>query len=250
MKTLAADTAPKALVLAAGLGSRIRTVAGPLPKPLMPFAGAPILAHNLNWLSRSGVGQVWINLHYQPGMIRQAIGDGSAQQLRISYVYEPELLGTAGALANIAKVFDRAMLVVYGDNVVNFDLQDLVERHKASSAVATLALFDQARHLHTGIAGGRVLIDRTEQVIGFVEGAGGGAGLVNAGVYVVEPEVLDHIPRNRSVDFGHDVFPAMLQAGRTIRGHVIETAGYCLGLDTPESVAAGLRLLDQGRLPL
>jgi NDP-sugar pyrophosphorylase family protein len=85
----------------------------------------------------------------------------------------------------------------------------------------------------------------------FVEGGeAAGSSLVNAGVYLAEPSVLDLIPAGRLVDFGREVFPAMLAAGRRLQGHVIEDGGYCLGLDTPESYAAGRRLLAEGRLTL
>ena len=93
----------KALLLAAGLSSRIREVAGDLPKPLMPFAGAPVLAHNLRWLAGGGVREVWINLHYGAEQIRTAIGDGECFGLRTHYVHEPQLLGTAGASPTSAK---------------------------------------------------------------------------------------------------------------------------------------------------
>lgn len=240
----------RALVLAAGMGSRIRTVAGDLPKPLMPFGGAPILAHNLRWLAAGGVREVWINLHFAADAIRQAIGDGSAFGLEITYVHEPELLGTAGALANIAPVFDRGMLVVYGDNIVRCDLAILRARHSKAGAEATIALFDQCLHPHTGIAGGRVELTADGAVAAFVEGAGSPSTLVNAGVYVVESSLLDLIPTDRSVDFGRDVFPAMLAAHRALRGYVIDEAGFCLGLDTPESHAAGIKLLADGRIAL
>jgi NDP-sugar pyrophosphorylase family protein len=240
----------KALVLAAGMGSRIRSVAGDLPKPLMPFGDASILAHNLRWLAASGVREVWINLHFAADAIRAAIGDGAAFGLSVTYVYEPELLGTAGALANIAPAVEGAMLVVYGDNIVRCDLEALAARHRASGAETTIALFDQQRHAHTGIAGGRVELRADGRVNAFVEGAASSSSLVNAGVYVVEPSVLDLIPRGASVDFGRDVFPAMLTAGRALQGYVIDDAGFCLGLDTPESHAAGLRLLAEGRIAL
>ncbi len=238
----------KALLLAAGLGSRIRTVAGDLPKPLMPFAGAPVLAHNLRWLARGGVRRVWINLHYGADRIRAAIGDGEAYGLVIHYVYEPELLGTAGALANIADAVTEPMLVVYGDSLVRCDLEVLEDAHRSAGAEATVALFDRDRHPHTGIAGGRVLLDKAGRVTAFVEGAGSASGLVNAGVYAIEPSILDLIPHGRLVDFGRDVFPAMLDQGRALRGWVMGDAAYCLGLDTPESHAEGLRLLETGQV--
>lgn len=240
----------KALVLAAGLGSRIRDVAGDLPKPLLPFGGAPILVHNLRWLATSGVDQVWINLHYGADMIRVRIGDGSDFGLKVTFVFEPELLGTAGALGNIAAAMTETMLVVYGDSLVRFDLAALLAQHQATRAEATVALFDQDRHLNTGIAGGRVAIDQDQAITAFVEGPGAAqvSNLVNAGVYALEPSILNLIPGNASVDFGRDVFPAMLDAGRRLQAHLMDEAGICLGLDTPHSHAAGQRLLAQGRL--
>jgi NDP-sugar pyrophosphorylase family protein len=242
----------KALVLAAGLGSRIRTVAGGLPKPLIPFGGVPILAHNLRWLADAGVRECWINLHFAADAIRAEIGDGEAFGLRIHYVYEPELLGTAGALGNIRRVFDAPMLVVYGDNVVRCDLDALAARHYVRGSEATIALFDRDRHAHTGIAGGRVRLTADQAVERFLEGVGETSvdPLVNAGVYLVEPTILDLIPPSRAVDFGRDVFPAMLAARRGLDAYVIEDRGFCLGLDTPESYAAGVALLNEGRVSL
>lgn len=240
----------RALVLAAGVGSRIRAVAGDLPKPLIPFGGRPILAHNLQWLAAGGVREVWINLHFQPDMIREAVGDGSAFGLSVNYVYEPELLGTAGALANIAEAVGPGFLLVYGDNLLRFDLGALRRRHADAGAELTMALFDQDRHRHTGIAGGRVVVDEEGAVAGFVEGANAGSPLVNAGVYVLEPSVLDLIPPGGPVDFGRDVFPAMLAQGRRLMGHVLEPDGVCLGLDTPDSFAAGEALLASGAVTL
>ena len=234
----------RALVLAAGLGSRLRAIAGDLPKPLMPFGGAPVLAHNLRWLAGSGVGEVWINLHYAAEAITAQIGDGSAFGLTIHYVFEPELLGTAGALANIAGAVTGPIWVVYGDSLVRIDLAAMAAAHARTGAELTLALFDRDRHAHTGVAGGRVMAGADGRVSAFVEGADTALStLVNAGVYRVEPQVLDLIPRGRAVDFGHDVFPAMLASHRKLFAHTIEPEGYCLGLDTPESFAIGEQLL-------
>jgi len=242
----------RALVLAAGLGSRIRDVAGDLPEPLMPFGNAPILAHNLTWLAAAGIKDVWINLHYGADLIRSRMGDGSAFGLKIHYVYEPELLGTAGALKNIAHAVTGPMLVVYGDNVVRFDLDDLTRTHAQSGAEATVVVYDRDRHMNTGIAGGRVQIADDGAITRFVEGpeAARLSSLVNAGVYRIEPGLLDLIASGQAVDFGRDVFPAMLAKGRKLMAHVMDDAGVCLGLDTPESHAAGQSLLADGRLVL
>ena len=118
------------------------------------------------------MGEVWINLHYGADQIRAAIGDGGSFGLRVHYVFEPELLGTAGALANIAHVVNEPMLVVYGDSLVRCDLTTLEQAHRAARAEATVALFDRDRHPHTGIAGGRVRLDADSRVTAFIEGVG------------------------------------------------------------------------------
>lgn len=244
--------APKALVLAAGLGSRIRSVSE-APKPLMRFGDRPILGHTLAWLARAGVTCAIINLHYKAEAVRAAIGDGSAYGLSVTYAFEPELLGAAGALANIQALADWPMLVVYGDSLVRFDLAALQRTHAEAGAEATVALFDQRLHRHTGIAGGHVQLGADGRVLGFTEGgaaAPDGPALVNAGVYMVEKGVLDLIAPGRLVDFGRDVFPAMLAQGRPLHGHVLEPSGFCLGLDTPESWAEGRRLLREGAVAL
>ena len=242
----------KALVLAAGLGSRIREIAGELPKPLMPFGDDSILAHNLRWLSSAGIQEAWINLHYGADLIRGQIGDGSAFGLEVRYVYEPELLGTAGALKNISQAVTEPFLVVYGDNLVRFDLKNLQKAHSQSGAEATVVVFDWDRHLNTGIAGGRVQVSGDHAITRFVEGPAAAklSSLVNAGVYQIEPSLLDQIAPGLAVDFGRDVFPAMLDQGRTLMAHIVDDGGMCLGLDTPESHAAGHALLASVRLLL
>ena len=218
----------------------------------MPFGNASILAHNLTWLAAAGIKDTWINLHYGADLIRRQIGDGSAFGLKIHYVFEPDLLGTAGALRNIAHAVTEPMLVVYGDNVVRFDLDALAQAHARSGAEATVVAFDRDRHLNTGIAGGRVQVSDDGAITRFVEGpeAAGLSSLVNAGVYRIQPSLLDLIAPGVAVDFGRDVFPAMLEQGRKLRVHVMDDAGVCLGLDTPESHAAGQSLLANGRLVL
>ena len=114
---------------------------------------------------------------------------------------------------------------------------------------ATLALFDVRSHRHTGIAGGRVSVDADGAVTGFVEG-GAASHLVNAGVYVVEPRLIELIARDRLVDFGREVFPTALAHGRRLQGRVIEDEGFCLGLDTPQAYRRGLKLVEGGQVRL
>jgi mannose-1-phosphate guanylyltransferase len=235
------------LVLAAGKSTRIASVSDGLPKPLLPVAGETILGRNLRWLASEGIRHVWINLHYRPEDVRRAIGDGKQFGLTVEYVYEPEILGTAGAVRNLSGDCRSTVLVVYGDNLLNFELKPFVAYHQAKGAAATIALFDQRMHVHTGIAGGRVLLGSDGQVKQFIEGATDAqSSLVNAGVYLLEPDVVRDIPAGQFHDFGRDFFPALLAEGRRLDGYLI--SGYCLGIDTPESYRRVLDLVATGKV--
>jgi NDP-sugar pyrophosphorylase family protein len=239
----------KALVLAAGRSTRIRAVAGDLPKPLLPVEGRPILEHTLTWLAESGIREVWINLHYQGEQIRRFAGTGERFGLRVRYSEEEPILGTAGAVDRLRDEWTDTFLVVYGDNLVRFTLAGLLHAHRQRGAPATLALFDPARQPSTGIAGGRVALGANGLIQRFVEGRPDpDGGLVNAGVYALQPDVTTWIPRGEASDFGRDVFPRMIAAGAPLGGHVID--GYCLGLDAPEPWSRGLELIRRGEVTL
>jgi NDP-sugar pyrophosphorylase family protein len=239
----------RALVLAAGRSTRIRAVAGDLPKPLLPVEGRPILEHTLSWLAESGIGDVWINLHYAGEQIRRCVGTGDRFGLRVRYSEEDPILGTAGAVGKLREQWTDTFLVVYGDNLVRFTLGKLVDAHRQRRTAATLALFDPGRQPSTGIAGGTVSLGADGLIRSFVEGGpGAGGALVNAGVYALEPDVVTWIPPGAFADFGRDVFPRMIAAGAPVGGHVID--GYCLGLDAPEPWSRGLDLIRRGKVTL
>ena len=236
-----------ALVLAAGRSSRVASVLGGRSKVLLDIGGSTVLERNLRWLAQTGITSVWINLHFRPQEVRDLVGDGTRYGLSVRYSEEPELLGTAGAFHALAPHWTGTVLVLYGDNVAAFDLHRLMERHKSTGALATIALFDSRAHANSGIAGGTVSIEEG-RVVAFVEGAGSGPGssLVNAGVYALEPGVLEYVPSGQAPDFGRDVFPALLAAGEQVTAHVIEPEGYCFGLDTLESLQRTLAALSAG----
>jgi len=239
----------KALVLAAGKSTRIASVSAGLPKPLLRIGGDSVLGHNLRWLGRSGIRDVWVNLHHRPDEIRGAIGDGAQYGLHVQYSYESELLGTAGAARKLDSVWDAAFLVVYGDNLVRFDLQELAHFHHQTKRQVSIALFNANLNPHTGIAGGRVKLAADRRIEAFLEGAEDGfSPLVNAGVYVLEPETVPFIPLEQPYDFSRDLFPVLLSRGAALYGYVMN--GYCLGLDTPESYRRALELIEKGKVNL
>lgn len=239
----------EALVLAAGKSTRISSRSGGLPKPLLAFGGRRLIEWNLAWLRGAGVRRAWVNLHYRPEAVRTALGDGTAHGVELSYSHEPELLGTAGAWRHLGPHWGRTTLLLYGDNVSRFSLERFLHAHRATDALATVALFDPSLHANTGIAGGHAVLSEDGRITAFREGAPPRPGLpeyVNAGAYLLERELLERIPPGFQ-DFGRDIFPLLLETGR-LRGHLIEETGFCLGLDTPESFAAAERLLEAGRL--
>lgn len=220
----------KALVLAAGKGSRLGTAAGGMPKPLIDVAGTTPLEHAIRWLAPLDLERIWINVSEHAGLVRDRIGEG-AGAAPVSYSHEPELLGTAGAWKWLEDEWRSTSLVVYGDNIMHFDLAALIETHRREGVMLTAALFDPAMHANTGGGGGRALLDAT-RITQFIEG--GGEGLINAGVYCIEPELTERLEDGFS-DFGHDVLPALARSGE-LAGHVIEKGAFCLGVDTPERV--------------
>src|SRR5579875_350052 len=239
----------KAVVLAAGKSTRIAAVGGGLPKPLLEVGRKPVLARNLRWLADAGIREAWVNLHYRPEAIVHRIRDGRGLGLQVRYKREPTILGTAGGVRAIASGWTETFVVLYGDNLVRTSLERMWQEHQAAAAPITIGLFDQKRHAHSGIAGGTVTVDASGRVTAFNEGVGGqSSSLVNAGLYLLEPEVVARIPAATSHDFGRDLFPRLLASGVPINGHVID--GYCLGLDTPEAYWRALRLIEQGMVQL
>lgn len=221
----------KAMVLAAGQGTRLKPFTDAMPKPMMPVAGKPLLEHIIRQLKESGITEIVINLHHQPESIQRHFGDGTRFGVRIIYSHEDKLLGTAGAVKNLESHFMDTFLVYYGDNYVEIDLNDLVQKHKVSQAAATIAVFPcETPHLS-----GIVQIDGKGNILNFVEKPpkGSAAGnLANAGIYVMEPRILAFIPAGRSSDFGKDIFPEILRQKQVLRSYLLK--GNVIGIDTPE----------------
>lgn len=232
----------RALVLAAGKGTRIRKVAPDRPKPLIKLAGKTVLERNLLQLATAGVREVWINLHHQGEQIAALIGDGERYGLQVHFSWETDLLGTAGAAKKLEHVLaGDTFLVVYGDNLTAIDLHEMVAYHHQHGASATIAVFDRDRVPNTGLAGGRVVLGKGGRVFRFEEASTSNSPYVNAGVYALEPSVLAIIPPGVFCDFGRDVFPTLIDQGARVQAYPITS--YCLGIDTPEALARAEALI-------
>jgi mannose-1-phosphate guanylyltransferase len=208
----------RAMLLAAGEGTRLRPFTETVPKCMLPVAGKPVLEHNIEWLRKFGVTNLVINLHYLPEAVTNHFGDGNGWGVRINYSTEPELLGTAGAVRNAAHFFDDAFFVWYADNLSTCRLDRLWELHRARGGIATMALHHRDDPTKSGIVG----LDETDRIVRFLEKPEREqvfSHWVNAGILLLEPEAIDSIPTRGASDFGRDVFPALLDAGATLIGY-------------------------------
>jgi len=211
----------KAVLLAAGTGERLGGISRALPKPMICLDGKPILEHNLELCRAHGVRELFINVHHLSEAITNHFGDGSKWGVSITYAYEPVLLGTAGGVKNLADHLGASpFFVVYGDNWTHCDLSALLRMHGQRSADLSLAVFAT----DAPGAGGLVAMETDGRITGFVERrtrATAGPGLINAGVYVLESSMVSLIDNGFS-DFGHDVIPKLIQAGRRVFGFVMD----------------------------
>lgn len=226
----------RAIVLAAGKGERLKPIINNVPKPMIRVGDKPILEQNIVWLRDSGIRDIFVNLHYLPEAVRDYFGDGSRWGVSVEYSYEPELLGTAGAVRKIAYDYWRAkdlstFVVIYGDNLLSsFDLTGIIRFHLAKGGLGTVCLYYKDDVSISGVA----VLEEDGRISRFVEKPTPGrdiSHLVNTGIYVFEPDILNYIPDGFS-DFGRDIFPKILETDKRLYGIVMNSR--LIAIDTPE----------------
>lgn len=199
-----------ALVLAAGAGSRLKPYTDDRPKPMLEVGGQPIIAYNLAMLAAGGFRDVVINLHHLPNVIRAYVGNGERWGLHVTYSEEPELLGTAGALLPLSERFRGATFaIVFGDNVNDLDLSDMLALHRNRRGLATVAVSERADVSQSGVAE----VDASDRIVRFIEKprvSETDSHLVNAGVVIAEPTMLTVLPDRVPLDLGRDVLPLLI----------------------------------------
>jgi NDP-sugar pyrophosphorylase family protein len=215
----------RGMILAGGLSTRLYPLTLKLPKPLVPVLDRPVVAHVLDYLQRFGVGDVAINIHYFSDAVRQFVGDGSAWSAKVTYLHETELMGSAGAVKQLAARFTETFVVIGCDDVTTIDLRAAIDFHRSRDATATIVLTraDEVRQY------GVVVTDEDGRIRSFQEKPAPGtelSKLVNTGVYVFEPSVLEHIPANTFYDFGKQVFPHLLRSEERFFG-MVQDAYWC-----------------------
>lgn len=237
----------KAMLLAAGLGTRLRPWTERTPKPLLPVAGRPMIFYPLAFLRRHGIREVVVNIHLHPEQWRETLADGSALGLRLSFSPEPVLLDTGGGIKNAEKFFRGETLVVLNaDTLLEVDLARVLSAHRRFHPAATLVL----KRVPNAAEFSAVLTDaegRIRQLRGEPEQTAAAAfqAYTFTGLQIMEPEVLAVLPAGRPADLIREGYLPLLRAGRELRGFIMD--GYWKSLDTAERIAEAEADIRAGR---
>ena len=234
----------KAVIMAGGEGTRLRPLTSNAPKPMLPIANRPMMEHVITLLKRHGFDEIVVTVAFLANAIKTYFGDGSELGVSIEYADEPTPLGTAGSVGNARHLLTERFLVISGDVLTDMDLGEIWKYHEQRGAMATIALTTVPNPLEFGI----VITREDGSIERFLEKPTWGqvfSDTINTGIYVLEPEIFDYIPIDRSVDFSSDVFPRLLAEEQPIFGPVID-AGYWEDVGTLEAyLRAHKDVLDQ-----
>jgi NDP-sugar pyrophosphorylase family protein len=228
----------RAMVLAAGRGTRLAPLTDRLPKPLMPVAGRPMLAHILDFLRAGGIDEVVINLHHLGHLIEEAIGDGRRFGLRVRYSWEPEILDTGGGIKRAEPLLSgEPFLVVNGDSLLEQPLAPLLDYHHRRRGIITMVV----RPTEDPDRWGLIELDandRVRRVAGRPEGPLEGPlrPFMFPGLHLFEPRVFEWMDADVAFGVIRETYPRLLRAGEAIYGFVSEARW--LTIDTPEELAA------------
>lgn len=229
----------QALILAGGKGTRLRPLTVYTPKPVVPVMNRPFLLFQIETLRRAGIEDIILSLSYQPDKIEHVLGDGSEYGVSLRFVTEPSPLGTGGAFRFAAESIKGTTVVLNGDILTNADVSAIVRSHRDNKAEATIALAP----VENPSAYGLVETGKAGRVKRFLEKPKPEElqtlkiNTINAGIYVLEPSVLDLIPKNENRSFEYHVFPQLLEKQRPVFGFLMKD-DYWRDLGTPESYLA------------
>ncbi len=226
----------QALILAGGKGTRLRPLTVYTPKPVVPVVNRPFLLYQIDVLRSAGVTDITLSLSYQPDKIEHILGNGSEFGVNLRYITEPSPMGTGGAYKFAAESLGDTTIVFNGDILTNLDLTSLIEFHRAKQAAATLAVVPVEDISRYGV----IDIDGEGRITKFIEKPQGdelsslAINTVNAGIYILEPAILDLIPTAVSRSFEYEVFPEILENDLPFFGYNM-SGSYWQDIGTPEN---------------
>jgi len=222
----------KAVIIAGGLGTRLRPLTYNRPKPIVSVANKPFVLHQIELLKKYGITEIILNLHYLPKAMEMILGDGRDLGVKIYYSIEKNPLGTAGAVKNAEKYFDDGPMIVFnGDILTNIDIAHLVSFHKKKKAKITIALTEVEDPTPYGL----VITDEAGRVEKFLEKPSWESVTtknINAGIYVIDPSVFNDVPKGKPYSFERELFPKLLANGERV--FAIVSDSYWLDIGSPK----------------
>jgi mannose-1-phosphate guanylyltransferase / phosphomannomutase len=207
--------------MAGGEGTRLRPLTSNQPKPMVPIVGKPCMEHILELLKQHGLEDVIVTVAFMPQAIRSYFGSGDSLGMSIEYSVEESPLGTAGSVRLASDRLEETFLVISGDALCDVDLTDLIRFHREKGSAVTIGLKSVENPLEFGI----VVTDEEGRIERFLEKPSWGqvfSDTINTGIYVLEPEVLRHVPTDGPFDFSKELFPLLLEMGRPLYGYVFQ----------------------------
>ncbi len=238
----------QAVLLAGGLGTRLRPLTHAEPKPLAPVANRPLISYSLRMLRRGGVGEAILASGYRAARLREALEGEREDGLRVRCVDEPEPLDTAGAIRHALPAADGAFVAMNGDQIMDVDVRALLEAHAARGADLTIVV----RRVADVSAFGLVLCDAEDRVEAFLEKRPtdpSGRNLVNSGMYVFSPTVLEAIPAGRPCSNERELFPGLVKAGAHVLAFRMSDDAYWADVGTPAKYLDANGRVLSGALP-
>ncbi|MFA6548348.1 MAG: NDP-sugar synthase [Candidatus Margulisiibacteriota bacterium] len=221
----------KAIIIAGGLGTRLRPLTNTTPKPIVPVVNLPFVVHQIELLARHGVAEIVLNLHYLSAEIKKVLGDGREWGIKLRYSIEEHPLGTAGAVKNAEEFFGDELLVIFnGDVLTDFDVSKIAAYHQEKNALVTLTLTE----VEDPTAFGLILTDKDGRVTKFIEKPSWDMVTthnINAGLYIVDPVIFKQVPKGQPYSFERELYPSLLEQGAAIYGY--PSKDYWLDIGNP-----------------
>jgi len=235
----------KAIVMAAGKGTRLLPLTATRPKPMIPLMNEPMLDHMMKVLKAAGIDETIVLVDYLSDKIVQHLGDGERMGVKVEYTTDNIRRGTAGAVKNAASALKEPFVVVSADVLTTINIRKFIDAHSSGDSLITMALATVRDPSQYGVA----ITDDRNRITRFLEKPkreDAFSNLVNAGMYVCEPGVLDLIPDETQFDFSRDLFPLMLSKGAAVGGHAF--SNYWNDVGIPSTYIGATRDIMEGRL--
>ena len=237
----------KALILAAGFGTRLAPITDLIPKPLIPILNVPVIIYNITLLRNLGITDIYINVHHGAEKIMDALHDGKEWGVSITWLLEKDILGTGGAIGALKGLVDETVLVINADTIMDVDIDALIDQHHISKRMVTLGLIQASKHDSRSV----VTLDEEGRIIRMLDVYSttnmpeGNA--IFSGVHLIEPALLEYIPPNICISITTHIYTRIMQENIEIGGYFFTGDWWDIG--TPEAyLTCHYELMDRGFL--